>query len=55
MIEVVRLPSGFWSVWIDGSWLNASLPSEKAARSLAASLKQKLDRNLKANYKIIIN
>ena len=24
--------SGFWSVWIDGDWVEASLPNEEAAR-----------------------
>ena len=31
MIEIRRLRSGFFSVWVNGEWVNASLPTEKAA------------------------
>ena len=31
-IEIRKLRSGFWSVWIDGDWVEVSLPNEKAAR-----------------------
>lgn len=40
LIEIRRLPSGFWSVWIDGTWIDAALPTESAARSLAKSIEQ---------------
>lgn len=31
-IEIKLLPkSGFWSVWVDGDWVNAALPSREAA------------------------
>ena len=33
-IEIKLLPkSGFWSVWVDGDWVNAALPSEQAAKA----------------------
>lgn len=28
---IMRLPSGFYAVWIGGDWINASLPNENAA------------------------
>ena len=31
-IEIRNLRSGFWSVWIDNDWVEASLPNEEAAR-----------------------
>ncbi len=31
-IEIRKLRSGFWSVWVDGDWVEASLPNEESAR-----------------------
>lgn len=31
-IEIKKLTSGFWSVWVNGDWVEASLPSKEAAR-----------------------
>ena len=31
-IEIRKLRSGFWSVWVNGDWVEASLPNEEAAR-----------------------
>lgn len=31
-IEIKKLTSGFWSVWIDGDWVEASLPNEESAQ-----------------------
>jgi len=28
---IKELPSGFWSVWKDGTWISAALPDEHAA------------------------
>ena len=30
-IEVIKLPSGFYSVWIDGNWIDASFKTESEA------------------------
>lgn len=34
---VRQLPSGFWSVWYSGHWLEASFPSKAAAEEYIAS------------------
>ena len=34
---IEELPSGFWSVWQDGEWINAALPDERAAIAYTAS------------------
>lgn len=31
-IEIKKLTSGYWSVWVNGDWVEASLPNEEAAR-----------------------
>ena len=31
-IEIRKLPSGYWSVWVNGDWVEASMPSEESAR-----------------------
>ena len=30
--EIKQLPSGFWSVWINGDWIEASCASELEAQ-----------------------
>lgn len=39
--RITQLPSGFWCVWHNGSWLDASLPTEAAAQALVKSLAAK--------------
>ena len=31
-IEIKKLTSGFWSVWVNGDWVEAALPSEESAK-----------------------
>ncbi len=31
--EVKQLPSGYWAVWIDGAFMDASSPSKGAAQA----------------------
>lgn len=31
-IEIRKLPSGYWSVWVNGDWVEASLTSKESAR-----------------------
>lgn len=33
---IKELPSGFWSVWKDGDWISAALPTEQAAIAYTA-------------------
>ena len=35
MIEVKKLPSGFYAVFVNGSFVNAALPSADAAQAFA--------------------
>lgn len=35
-IEIRKLRSGFWSVWVNGEWVEASLPTEESARKYIA-------------------
>lgn len=39
--DIKQLPSGFYSVWINNNWIEASAPTQEAAeRILAEYLKQ---------------
>lgn len=35
---VKQLPSGFWSVWHDGTWLEASMPTREAAEQFILTI-----------------
>lgn len=35
IVKVLRLPSGFWSVWIGSEWVDASAVSEEEAQKIA--------------------
>jgi hypothetical protein len=37
-ITIKKLPSGFWSVWINGQWVNAALGSLDAAKAEANAI-----------------
>lgn len=41
MIEIKRLPSGFYAVFVNGSFVNAALPSEQAAQACAADIEKR--------------
>ena len=38
MYTVKKLQSGFYSVWINDTWINAALPSEESAREFIKKL-----------------
>ena len=40
MVEIKKLPSGFWAVFVNGQWVDASQPSEAAARKFADGLRR---------------
>ena len=40
MYTVKKLQSGFYSVWINGEWINAALPNEEAAREFIQKLEK---------------
>lgn len=40
MYTVKKLQSGFYSVWINGEWINAALPSEESAREFIKELEK---------------
>lgn len=33
--ELRQLPSGFWSIWIDGQWVDAASKTEAEAKAKA--------------------
>lgn len=35
-IELRKLPSGFWAVFVNGEWVEASMPDEKSAKEWVA-------------------
>ena len=37
-ITIKKLRSGFWSVWVDGQWVNAALGSLEAAKAEANAI-----------------
>ena len=37
---IKQLPSGFWSVWIDGQWVSASAKTKEEAEAILASFTQ---------------
>ena len=37
--RIRKLPSGFWSVWQGDNWINAALPSRKAAEEFLKAWK----------------
>ena len=39
MTGVKQLPSGYWAVFVNGVWVDASCPSKKAAEAAAAETK----------------
>ena len=41
MIQIKKLPSGFWAVFVDGVFVEAALPSEQAAKKYAADFAEK--------------
>ena len=43
-MEIKQLPSGFWSVWINGSWINASCGSEAEARQVLETYMRTMKR-----------
>lgn len=36
MTGVKQLPSGYWAVFVNGVWVDASCPSKKAAEAVLA-------------------
>lgn len=42
-VWVKKLPSGFWSVWVNGDWINAALPNQEAAEKLANETRGKYE------------
>lgn len=44
-VEIKQLPSGYWSIWINGDWIDASCATElEAKRKLYNWLKDKADK-----------
>ena len=58
-ITIKKLRSGFWSVWVDGQWVNAALGSLEAAKAEANAImesenKQQNRRNQFTNISLEI-
>lgn len=43
-MTIKKLPSGFYSVWANGVWINAALPSEEAAREYIQTMEKSSNR-----------
>lgn len=43
-ITIKKLPSGFYSVWVNGCWVNAALSSLEEARRFAADTAERENR-----------
>lgn len=37
-VKIIQLPSSYWSVWVDGDWMDASSRTEDEAEKKAAKL-----------------
>ena len=42
--EIKQLPSGWWSVWFDGQWINASLRTEQDAEAYMLRMIQRTSK-----------
>ena len=46
-ITIKKLRSGFWSVWVNGQWVNAALGSLEAAKAEANAIMESENKRQK--------